>query len=82
MTEQDHPKAVTIKEAVIVSGFSRATIYRLIDEGEFPGHKTSRGVSIPRRWFEDWQRGEWTPLPKPEPVAAPEPVELIRRRAS
>lgn len=61
MKTPDILPAVTIREATIVSGFSRATIYRLIAEGQFPGYRTPRGVSIPRLWFLDWQCGRWTP---------------------
>jgi hypothetical protein len=78
--------ALTVENLARATGKHPSTVRILIDRGELPGYKTSMGYVIPWYWFDQWQRGLWTPTPKQrggpknDPPAIPAPADLRRHR--
>jgi len=71
--------AVTIKELMIATGKSQSTVYEMLKDGSLPCYRTKHGYVVPRLWFEDWQRGKWTPEPDIDIESTP--ISLVRRRS-
>lgn len=57
MTDRVPPSdrmALTVEEAAIQIGISRALAYRWVSEGVLPAFRVGKVVRIPRRSLEEW----------------------------
>lgn len=68
---------LTLEELMAWTGDGPRTVRRLVREGQLPGtvDKAGRYRCTPKDAME-WRDGRWSPQPLPEPV------QLLRRKAS
>lgn len=71
---------VSMREWMIATGKSRATVNRMLKDGSLPCYDNGHGRITPRAWFRRWQRGEW--VPEHATFATATPVVAIHSRRS
>lgn len=78
----DTPTAITLDDLATATGLGRIQAANDVEAGLLPGRfrygKTGRRLQYicPPGEFAQWLAGEWQPRPQPQPVS------LIRRKAS
>ena len=56
----DYPISLKVKDIIELTGYSQATVYRMLENKEIPGAKKIRGWRIPRDIFLSWWYSEGT----------------------
>jgi len=49
-----YPISLKVKDIIELTGYSQATVYRMLECGEIPGAKKIRGWRVPRDVFLAW----------------------------
>ena len=49
-----YPISLKVKDIIELTGYSQATVYRMLECGEIPGAKKIRGWRVPRDVFLSW----------------------------
>ena len=57
-TRTELPFSLEPTHIIELTGYSRATIYKMLEAGEIPGAKKIRGWRVPRDVFLAWWYGE------------------------
>lgn len=57
-TRSELPFTLEPKQIIELTGYSRATVYKMLEAGEIPGAKNLRGWRVPRDVFLAWWYGE------------------------
>lgn len=50
----EYPISLKVKDIIELTGYSQATVYRMLEIGEIPGAKKIRGWRVPRDVFLAW----------------------------
>lgn len=52
--QDKYPFSLKVKDIIELTGYSQATVYRMLECGDIPGAKKIRGWRVPRDVFLSW----------------------------